>query len=129
MFNRDQLDHKPKSLGCARQAAEALFQRKDKPEKAPNAETPEVTERRARVPRILRALPHAPAGYQKIEVLPAPEKRAGRPAGFPASKTGPEGVIPASHVGRIRTWLKYGMTAPEVARVYGVAVSVVERLL
>ena len=37
--------------------------------------------------------------------------------------------IPSSQFGRIRAWAKYGMTAAQVAAVYGVAVGVVERIL
>jgi hypothetical protein len=37
--------------------------------------------------------------------------------------------IPASQVARIKTWLEYGMAVPQVARLYGVTVSVIERLL
>jgi hypothetical protein len=37
--------------------------------------------------------------------------------------------IPRSHHARIRTWVNYGMTVPQVAEVYGVAVGVIERIL
>ena len=37
--------------------------------------------------------------------------------------------VPRSHHGRIRTWVNYGMTIPQVAEVYGVAVGVIERIL
>ena len=37
--------------------------------------------------------------------------------------------IPTSQFDRIRTWVKYGMTAPQVAQVYGVAVEDIERIL
>jgi hypothetical protein len=37
--------------------------------------------------------------------------------------------IPRSHHARIRTWVKYGLTIPQVAEVYGVAVGVIERIL
>jgi hypothetical protein len=37
--------------------------------------------------------------------------------------------IPASRYARIRTWVKYGMTAADVAQVYGVAVEEIERIL
>jgi hypothetical protein len=37
--------------------------------------------------------------------------------------------IPWSHHARIRTWVQYGMTIPQVAEVYGVAVGVIERIL
>jgi hypothetical protein len=36
--------------------------------------------------------------------------------------------IPVSQFDRIRTWVKYGMTAPQVAQVYGVAVEDIERI-
>jgi len=38
-------------------------------------------------------------------------------------------LIPASHIARIRTWLKYDKTISQVAQVYGVAVSAAQRLL
>ncbi len=37
--------------------------------------------------------------------------------------------IPRSHHARIRTWVQYGLTIPQVAEVYGVAVGVIERIL
>jgi len=37
--------------------------------------------------------------------------------------------IPRSQFARIRTSVKYGMTAAQVAGVYGVAVDVIERIL
>jgi hypothetical protein len=37
--------------------------------------------------------------------------------------------VPRSHHARIRTLVKYGMTVPQVAEVYGVAVGVIERIL
>jgi transposase len=30
---------------------------------------------------------------------------------------------------RIRTWVNYGMTVPQVAEIYGVAIGVIERIL
>ena len=52
---------------------------------------------------------------------------------MPKSAAGPVNAadqpIPASQVARIKTWLEYGMTIPQVARLYGVTVSVIERLL
>jgi len=38
-------------------------------------------------------------------------------------------AIPAAHSPRIRTWMRYGMTAREVAKVYGVPLSEIERVL
>jgi hypothetical protein len=37
--------------------------------------------------------------------------------------------IPRSQHARIRTWVEYGMTVPQVAEVYGVAVGAIERIL
>jgi hypothetical protein len=37
--------------------------------------------------------------------------------------------IPRSDHARIRTWVKYGLTVPQVAEVHGVAVGVIERIL
>jgi hypothetical protein len=37
--------------------------------------------------------------------------------------------IPRSQFARIRVWAEYGMTAAQVAAVYGVAVGVIERIL
>ena len=41
----------------------------------------------------------------------------------------PREKIAASQLSRIRTWLKYGMTIPQVAEVYGVTVGDIERIL
>jgi hypothetical protein len=38
-------------------------------------------------------------------------------------------AIPKSQFARIRTWVEYGMTAAQVAAVYGVAVDVIEGIL
>ena len=37
--------------------------------------------------------------------------------------------VPRSQFPRIRSWVKYGMTAAQVAEVYGVAVDDIERIL
>jgi hypothetical protein len=37
--------------------------------------------------------------------------------------------IPISKFARIRAWVEYGMTAAQVAAVYGVAVGAIERIL
>jgi hypothetical protein len=38
-------------------------------------------------------------------------------------------VLPAAQIARIRAWLKYGMTAAQVADTCGVTASEVERVL
>ena len=37
--------------------------------------------------------------------------------------------IPRSEFARIRTWVKYGMTVPQVAKLYGADVDEVRRIL
>jgi hypothetical protein len=44
----------------------------------------------------------------------------------PEQRITPE--IPSSQFARIRAWVKYGMTAAQVAGIYGVAVDVIERI-
>jgi hypothetical protein len=61
-------------------------------------------------------------------LVPAPPTQL-TPEDSSAAATSADQPIPASHVARIKTWLEYGMTIPQVARVYGVTVSVIERLL
>jgi hypothetical protein len=100
----------------ARQAAEALFAPKRQPvepsvsESAPSAEQP------ARKPRVLAISSPAPVRNKEVAAPVNPEPQTTR-------------EIPPSQYARIRTWVKYGMTIPQVAEVYGVAVGVIERIL
>jgi hypothetical protein len=41
----------------------------------------------------------------------------------------PREIIPAADVGRIRTWVKSGMTIPQVAAIYGVEADEITRIL
>jgi hypothetical protein len=50
------------------------------------------------------------------------------PATPPRAEPPREPVIPAAHVARIRAWLKFGMTAAQVAEMYGIAAGEVERI-
>jgi hypothetical protein len=98
-------------ISRARHAAEALF--------APKRQAPEPvpsTEQTVRAPRILRA---------------SPVRKSIEPVQVPARQEAPAPLvqIPASHVARIRAWLKYGMTFAQVADLYGVVVGDVERAL
>ena len=103
-------------ITSARQAAEALFTPKRQPvepsvsDPAPSAEQP------ARKPRVLAVLSPAPVRNEEVAAPVDPEPRTTR-------------QIPRSHHARIRTWVKYGMTIPQVAEVYGVAVGVIEGIL
>ncbi len=58
-------------------------------------------------------------------MLVAREEAASPTRADPARKP----VIPATHAARIRAWMKYGMTAAQVAEIYGVAAGEVERVL
>jgi len=98
----------------ARQAAEALF--------APKPPT--------------AAAPVSPAGPASEQLIPAPlvpSRRAAVRREAVVPSTGPQppvsGDIPASQLARIRTWVRYGMTVAQVAKVYGVPPDEIERVL
>ena len=96
----------------ARQAAEALFATRR--QVTPQSVSDSVP--LARKPRVLRALAPAPV---------SPEER--KPPIGSERRIAPE--ILSSQFVRIRAWVKHGMSAAEVAAVYGVAVDVIERIL
>ena len=119
LLNHRQRQHPPldddrERTTSARQAAEALFTPKPaKPsvsDPAPSAKHP------ARKPRVLSILSPAPVRDEEAAAPVDPEPRTTR-------------QIPRSHHARIRTWVKYGLTIPQVAEVYGVAVGVIERIV
>lgn len=97
-------------------AAEALFRPKAHEPKQDMLGTAPIAEQSVRKPRILPVITPAPIRVEKTVTAIAPKKPKAR-------------SIPASHVKRIRTWLIYGMTIKQVAQVYGVPVSAIERLL
>jgi hypothetical protein len=119
LFNQSpQHDDRGDSRGqstSARQAAEALFAPKPKRVEAPVREAAPSSEA-VRKPRVLTIA--SPALVARAE--PASPTRA-----EPTKKP----VIPAAHAARIRAWMKYGMTAAQVAEMYGVAAGEVERVL
>jgi hypothetical protein len=100
----------------ARQAAEALFTPKRQPTESSASDSVPSDERPARKPRVLAILSPAPVRNEQAAAPVDPEPRTTR-------------QIPRSHHARIRTWVEYGMTVPQVAEVYGVAVGVIERIL
>ncbi|MGA8708200.1 MAG: hypothetical protein WB646_14565 [Steroidobacteraceae bacterium] len=111
--------HQPYSRGDdreritrARQAAEALFTSKPPRQHA----QPSPADPLARKPRVLRIIPPpAPARHDEPESPAAPAPLTVE--------------IPRSQVVRIRTWVRYGMKVAQVAQVYGVPVSEIERIL
>jgi hypothetical protein len=64
---------------------------------------------------VLKASP-APVRHEESEAPVASEERR-------------TAEVPSSQFARIRAWVKYGMTAAQVAGIYGVAVDVIERIL
>ena len=100
----------------ARQAAEALFTPKRQPVEPSVSDPAPSAERSKRKPRVLPMLSPAPVRSKEIAAPVNPEPRTAR-------------EIPRSQHARIRTWVDYGMTVPQVAEVYGVAVGVIERIL
>jgi hypothetical protein len=106
-----------KDITRARQAAEALFAPKP-PLTEPAAKDPLVAgDQRKRKPRVLSAIP-----VQPTRLEPAKQSVEREPAT-------PCHQLPASHLSRVRTWLKYGMTIRQAAEVYGVSVGEIERIL
>jgi hypothetical protein len=65
---------------------------------------------------VLAILSPAPVRNEEVVAPVNPEPRTTR-------------QIPRSHHVRIRTWVNYGLTVPQVAEVYRVGVDVVERIL
>jgi hypothetical protein len=100
----------------ARQAAEALFTPKPQPVEQSASESVPSAEHPARKPRVLPILSPPPVRDEEAAPPVDPEPRTTR-------------QIPRSEHAGIRTWVEYGMTIPQVARVYGVAVGVVEGIL
>ena len=100
----------------ARQAAEALFTPKRQPAEPSVSDPVPSAEQPARKPRVLAISSPAPVRNKEVAAPVNPEPRTTR-------------QIPRSHHARIRTWVNYGMTIPQVAEVYGVAVGVIECIL
>jgi hypothetical protein len=103
-------------IARARQAAEALFTPKRPVAGQPVLDGLPSTGQPARKPRVLASTPAAPA-----------EGEAAEPQFSPQRRIMPQ--IPAAQFARIRSWVKYGMTAAQVARVYGVDVGEIERIV
>jgi hypothetical protein len=113
-------------IASARLAAEALFAAKpavEEPPLGPDPETAaapntETAEPPVRKPRVLSIVPRPAVGLPPA-ATPPPNGRKPRLAR----------TIPRAQHSRIRTWVTYGMTATEVAQLYGAAVGEVERIL
>jgi hypothetical protein len=120
LFNRrQQLNPRgdyPGRMTKARQEAEALFTSKRSISEPSFPGQPTPDDQSARKPRILRALSIASVRHEEGKASVSSEERM-------------TSEIPRSQFARIRAWVKYGMTAAQVAGVYGVGVDVIERIL
>ena len=102
-------------ISKARQAAEALFTSQS-PVSGPSDPDSPPADQSARKPSVLAIAPMAPVRRDDVETPIIPEPQATREIARP-------------QFARIRTLVKYGMTVAQVAEVYGVAVSEIERIL
>jgi len=117
LLNSKQQQHYDRErMTNARQAAEALFTPTRQVTEQPVPGSVPSAEPSARKPRVLRALPPVPVRRASGEAPARPRQRMTT-------------EIPSSHFARIRAWAEYGMTAAQVAEVYGVPVSSIERIL
>lgn len=93
-----------------------------------SARTPDDRERRAQARRAAEALfTPKPPTLEPIAVPPAaPREAISAPTHL---EPPPAKVLPAAHLRRIRTWVGYGMTIPQVAEIYGVEVDAIVRIL
>jgi hypothetical protein len=121
LLNQRQQHHPPRGddrerITTARRTAEALFTPKRQPVEPSVSDPAPSAEQSPRKPRVLAVLSPAPVRNKEAAAPVNPEPRTTRD-------------IPRSHHARIRTWVKYGLTVPQVAEVYGVAVGVIERIV
>ena len=121
MFDRSQLQRPPRDndrqhVERARAAAEALFKPKRQVTDQLAAKGPPTPDASARQPRVLSISAAAPVRREELAAPVRPEPHA-------------SAEIPGSQFARIRAWVKYGMTAQQVAEVYGVAADEIERIL
>jgi hypothetical protein len=122
MFDRSQQQSHDRSgdrerNSNAREAADALFARRRPLPEEPTRDAETLPDEPVRKPRVLPVLSAAP--HPRQERLAASTARI--------EQRTPK--IPKSQFARIRTWRRYGMTAQQVADVYGVAVGEIERVL
>ena len=103
--------HRPDDRERLTKAAEALFTPKQSTERGTaGANKP------AHKPRVLPSLPNGSVSQEEMKPTISPK---------PVTPV----KIARSQFARIRTLVRYGMTARQVAEVYGVAVAEIERIL
>jgi hypothetical protein len=96
-------------------AAEALFTRKRQVTEHSIREVAAPTGEPGRKPRVLPILPKAPVDQEELQGPISPKQVTPK--------------ITRAQFARIRALKRYGMTARQVAEVYGVAVDEIERIL
>jgi hypothetical protein len=104
-------------IARARQAGEALFTAKPPKPLANPPAVPAPAEQAVRKPRVLQTRTRAPAERNEVPETPS------------AAPAPPKREIPRSEFGRIRTLVKYGMTAAQVAELCGVGVDEIQHIL
>jgi hypothetical protein len=118
LFERSQLgDQDRRHNTNARQAAEALFAPKQVTPEQSFRETPASSYEQVRRPRVLAISRTLPGSSQVEDKGPI----------SPNQQTPPK--ILRSQFARIRALRRYGMTAQQVAEVYGVGIDEIERIL
>ena len=120
LYNQSQQPHHfrgddRQQITRAREAAEALFRPKRQLIEPSVPETPPAAASSARKPRVLAIASPAPVHVEREAPVSAKQQMT------------PE--IPLSQFDRVRTWVRYGMTASQVAEVCGVPVGEIERIL
>jgi len=118
LFDRDHPGHAARGGDhvSVRQAAEALFTPKPPALKRPEVAAESSASPQFRQPRVLGISAPQPRRQEDVEPL--------RPAPATTQKR-----IADTEAARVKTWVKYGMTIPQVAKVYGVTLMEVQRVL
>jgi hypothetical protein len=118
LFDRSQSQDQDRRRDTnSRQVAEALFAPKRVASERSFEETPASSDEQVRRPRVLAISGTVPGSSQVGDEGSVSPKEQMPPK------------IPRSQFARIRAWRRYGMTAQQVAEVYGVAVDEIERIL
>jgi hypothetical protein len=105
-------------LSSARQAAEALFTPNREVTQQSIQEATSAAGESARKPRVLAISPPVPVGHEEeVETPISPNQQKITPN------------IERSQMARVRTLVRYGMTARQVAEVYGVDVDEINRIV
>jgi len=104
-------------LSSARQAAAALFTQNREVTRQSTQEGTAAAGESARKPRVLPISTPVPAGHEEVEPPISPNQQKITPK------------IERSQMARVRTLVRYGMTARQVAEVYGVDVDEINRIV